>query len=459
MNNEIDKQDFREIIDGGGIFVDKSLLLRSLLMKHSRSYLVTRPHGFGKSMGLSMIDRFFNLKYAEEEAERDSFEGLKITGCSGYQYHRENVCNRYPVIRINAGEIYDDDPDEFTRMLCEYLVRIAREDFWYLESSEKLDEWHRSWLSETLNGEMDQPAMILDDICLMLELHHGKRPIVLIDDYDAPLSRAYGKPCFEELSMSYGSLIGCVSKWGRHIKFAFMTGVQRVITRHVSDVQNLVDHYPIMSRGFASDFGFTAEDVADAIGRRLDELVPDLSEEEKTGMVAEKLAVAEEWYGGYGIDNNRLFCCRGVMDFLSRNIGSDEPPVAYRDGTSEHGLLPDVISGLGEPGLEQLEYLRRSDYTFFSGDLNPFVAWNLDAFHRFDFARLLIAYGYLAVEVVDHETEYEKERYPMRVLIPNESVRKAYDELEVEVKKKIGEIGNLDPGWTLGPLFSLLPRK
>ena len=433
MNNEIDKQDFREIIDGGGIFVDKSLLIRDVFRTGSRSFLVTRPHGFGKTIGLSMIDRFYNLKYAEEEAEHDSFAGLKLSRHSDYPRIVAKVRNRYPVIRINAGEIYDDDPEVFRRMFCGYLVRIAKEDFGYLESSEKLSERQRSRLSEILNSETERPARILDRICFFLEAHHGVRPIVLIDDYDAPLSRAYGKPCFEKLSMMYGNLIGCVSKWGEHISFAFMTGVQRAFTRYLSDEQNNIDHHSVQSTRFSSDFGFTVEDLAYVIGCRVDEMFPDLSDEEKMRMLEGKIAIAEGLYGGYLVERgNSLFNTKGVMEFVS-GIGNDDPPVICLDGGSEQGFIAEALAGFGEPVLEYLELFRRSDETVVPDWFRVRFCWNYDSSYRSDIALILISYGYLTAEPVDG--------YSTRVFFPNENARRAFDELMEEVKKRIRETG------------------
>ncbi len=419
-------QDFGEIIRSGAYFADKSLLIRDIVMKRSKAYLFTRPRRSGKSLALSMIDRFYNVRYSKEEAEKDSFEGLKITECSGYQFIKENIRNRYPVVRLDLSELFFDDLESFKRELYRNVRRSVKGFLGCLESSDRLDRIQKSDISEILDGEETNPGAIVKIVCSLLEAHHGVKPILLIDEYDNPLAASYGKPYFGDLARMYGAFLGIAVETNGHTTFSVMTGIQRVITEGMVSVLNNLDHYGVLSPEFANCFGITYDEAKDAVRRQVDDLFPDWSEERRKEYADRKFSEAVEWYDGYRIGGYGIFNPWSITQFISRNIEDDLEPVSYWNRTSEQKILVDVLGNSGEDTLEEINriYATEEGKVFEKLD-SCSVLWSKGRSLNSDEAvPFLLSTGYLTAERVEGG---------FRVTIPNNEVRESFTKLTEHV--------------------------
>ena len=417
----IGSYDFETITRGGYYFGDKSLLIRDIIEHGPAPVMITRPRRSGKSLGLSMLDRFFNVEYAKKEAERDSFAGMKIEQCSRYPLYAEEYRNRYPVIKLNASDIPCGEPERFGEDLLGYVCNIVEDDFDYLESSEELTEGQRSKFSSIVDGGKTDPGYIIQYVCRLLGAHHGKKPIILIDEYDTPLTRAYGNPHFENLAVIYGSFLEKIVKSNEHASFVIMTGVQRVITAGMASGLNNICHCGVLSREFSEHFGLTPDEVEDAIRRQVDDLFPDWTEDQRREYADRKFAEAEEWYDGYRIGGCDIYNPWSVTNFIHNDIEHDDPPSPYWDGTSKNGILVEVLSGFGETTLNRIKDLYLSnDVPEFDRITPKSNVWNGNRFTEDDVAPLLLSHGYLTAEPAGDR---------MRVRIPNTEVRFAYDDL------------------------------
>ncbi len=418
--------DFGEIIRGGKFFADKSLLIRDIEMIGSKAYLFTRPRRSGKSLALSMIDRFYNVRHVKEEAERDSFEGLKITECSGYQYYRENIRNRYPVVRLDLSELFFDDLESFKKELYRNVRGSVKGFLGYLDSSDRLDRIQKLDIAEILDGEETNPGAIVKNVCGLLEAHHGVKPIILIDEYDNPLATSYGKPYFGDLARMYGAFLGIVVKTNGHTSFTVMTGIQRVITGGMVSVLNNLDHYGVLSPEFADCFGITYDEAKDAVRQQVNDLFPDWSEERRTEYADRKFAEAVEWYDGYRIGGYEIFNPWSITQFISRNIKNDLEPVSYWNETSEQKILNDVLGDSGEDTLEEIKriYVTEEGKVFKQLD-GCSVLWSKGhPLNSDEVVPFLLSTGYLTAEPVEGG---------FRVTIPNNEVRKNFDEFAKHV--------------------------
>ena len=421
MEIAIGEQDFHEIISKGSFFADKSLLIRDLIRNRTRAVLITRPRRSGKSLGLSMVDRFFNVRYAKEEAVEDSFAGLKIEQCPEYPFYAANYRNRYPVINMSFNTLKFDSAEEFEEDLREFIGNLVLDDFHYLTTSDMLDDALKSELKNIQAGNVKNQGRAFENLCMMLELHHGLKPMVIIDEYDTPITRSYGLPYFGAVARSYGSFLESTVKTNKHVSSTVMTGVQRVVTDGMASGMNNIHHCGVLSREFSEHFGLTPDEVEDAIGRQVNDLFPDWTEEQRREYADRKFGEAKEWYDGYRIGRCDIYNPWSVTNFIRSNIEHDDPPSPYWNGTSKNGILVEVLSGFGETTLNRIKDLYLSnDVPEFDRITPDSIVWNGNRFTEDDVAPLLLSHGYLTAEPAGDR---------MRVRIPNTEVRFAYDDL------------------------------
>ena len=415
-------EDFGEIIRSGRFFADKSLLIRDIEMKGSKAYLFTRPRRSGKSLALSMIDRFYNVRYYDEEMEKDSFEGLKITECSGYQHYRENIRNRYPVVRLSFNSFRFDSAEEFGEHLRQYIVSIVEGNFEYLETSDRLSPRQKTKISKIMDGNTGDVGLALKDVCRLLEVHHGLKPIMLIDEYDKPLSSSYGLTYFEAVARNYGSFLESIVKANEYVSFTVMTGVQFVVAEGLVSGLNNLDHYSVLSSRFGQHFGLTSDEARDAVRQQVDDLFPDWPEERRKEYADRKFAEAVEWYDGYRIGGYEIFNPLSIISFIDECIEKDLAPKDFWNDTSSDIILVDVLGDSGEDTLEEMKRIYSVEGGQILGELDDrSVLWckghSLSSKEAVPF---LLSTGYLTAEPVEGG---------FRVTIPNNEVRKNFNEL------------------------------
>ena len=186
-------QDFKKIRNEDSLYIDKSDMISQILSKRIEVYLYTRPRRFGKSLNLSMLDAFFNLKYPKDNKW---FDGLKVSECEECQKHR----NAYPVINFDFKNLYSSDFDTFLRMLGQRLSDLYGV-YDYLEESDKLNKMDRMFYDSVFSNTTDviKIGYSLKKLSDMLYKHHGKKVIILLDEYDSPINNSYGKPFQQDI--------------------------------------------------------------------------------------------------------------------------------------------------------------------------------------------------------------------------------------------------------------------
>ncbi len=423
MEIVIGNHDFGEIISGGKYYADKTLLIRDVLKWGSKAYLFTRPRRSGKSLGLSTIDRFFSVKYAEEEAERDSFAGLKIEQCPEYPLYAKKYRNRYPVVRLDFSKTSFDDAESVKEDLKSYVGDLAFGSFHYLAKSESFDDATRSRFERIEAGDIANPGRAFETLCMMLEIHHGLKPIILIDEYDNPLACAHSKPFFGDIAQSYGKFLNNVVKTNDHVSFTVMTGIQRVITDGMVSVLNNLDHHGVLSSRFGQYFGITSEEAEEAVRRQVDDLFPDWSEEKRKEYADRKFAEAKEWYDGYRIGGYEIFNPWSITSFIKECIEGDLKPKNFWNETSANKILVKVLGNSGEDTLDEVKriYAVEGGQDFDELDDRSPLWCEGHCLNGREVVPFLLSTGYLTAE--------RKAEGGFRVRIPNEEVRRNFDEL------------------------------
>ena len=325
----IDK--FRKVRENGFYFVDKSELISDILRNRAEVYLFTRPRRFGKSLNLSMLDAFFNVKYKGNTW----FDGLKINGHPEAENHR----NAYPVICLNMKDLSVKSYDSFFSGICGMLSAVFL-DFEYLSDSEKVSErLKKEYLDiDPLHYSEQKARESIKILCRMLYEHHGVKPIILIDEYDNAINNAFGKESYDEvlefLSIFYSSAL----KSNDYMSFAVVTGVMQIAKEGIfSGLNNLkVDN--IFDIKFDERYGFTESEVK--------ELCSYYGH-------PEKFEEAKEWYDGYRFGNADIYNPWSVLNYVS----SDFIPKKYWAGTSGNDIIDTLLENADDKTFTDLSAL------------------------------------------------------------------------------------------------------
>lgn len=312
--------DFKMLREGGYYYVDKSELISDIVsdgINGREVYLFTRPRRFGKTLNLSMIGCFFDIRSANNRW----FDGLKVLE------HPDSVArmNLYPVIRIDMKDLPSDDYRAFISKLA---VRISElfKDYAYLLGSDRIQDEEKTMFRKARSQELNE-AQLQDSVrilCGMLSDHHGIDPVVLIDEYDDPINNAYEKGSYDRILGFLKLFYSGILKGNRGLAFAVVTGVMQIANASIFSGTNNLHVNNIFSKDSDERYGFTAAEVQDIC----------LYYGEPDGF-----AVAKEWYDGYRFGDAEIYNPWSVLNFASSRF----EPRPYWAGTSGNSILDALL--------------------------------------------------------------------------------------------------------------------
>ena len=323
-------ENFDELRESGAYYVDKTELLYELVqVTQNKVTLFTRPRRFGKTLTMSMMESFFDIR----RDSRALFEGLNIT-------KHETFCrdwmNQYPVLMVSFKSVEGLDFEGAYGML-EDLIASTYDSHAYLETSEKVSEKARQSFSRLVKrgGDASDIKNSLLTITQMLHAHYGKTVILLIDEYDVPLAKANEpKECGERyyprmLDVMRGMLSSAL-KGNNSLKFGVVTGCLRIAKESIFTGLNNFKSYSILDWRFSNYFGFTEKEI-------------DLLLEE--AKLSDKKELMKRWYDGYIIGDTPVYCPWDVMNYVADAIDKHEQePQNYWKNTSGNGIIRDFVS-------------------------------------------------------------------------------------------------------------------
>ena len=214
-------EDFKEIRTDGYYYVDKTALIEQVLDKRSKVTLFTRPRRFGKTLNMSMLRYFF-----ETGTDSKLFNGLYISQNAELC---EKYMGKYPVIAISLKGV---DADSYTKAKAQIIKIINREArrHRFLLKSENLDSFDKELLTQLLSRQMEEDTITssLQELTEVLEAHFSKKVVVLIDEYDVPLAKAYENGYYDKMVLLIRNLFGNVLKTNDSLAFAVLTGCLRI---------------------------------------------------------------------------------------------------------------------------------------------------------------------------------------------------------------------------------------
>lgn len=284
-------ENFEDIRKLGFYYIDKTKLIEQLLQNWGKVNLFTRPRRFGKTLNMSMLRTFFEIGM-----DKSPFEGLYIS-------KNKELCDeymgKYPVIFLSLKGIDGLTFEEAIIRITTIIKNEARRHH-YLKNSDKLIEEEIKQFQSLLDGKADD---ITDSIRLLSELlckHYGKKTIILIDEYDVPLDKAFQKGYYDEMVELMRGLLGQVLKTNDFLQFAVLTGCLRISKESIFTGLNNFEVLSILNVQYDECFGFTDTEVK--------KILSDYN-------LSDHYLQIREWYDGYRFGNTDIYCPWDVIRY------------------------------------------------------------------------------------------------------------------------------------------------
>lgn len=332
-------EDFQEIRRLGFYYVDKTMLIEQLLAKWGKVNLFTRPRRFGKSLNMSMLRYFFDI-----ETDKTLFDGLYI---SRNKQLCEEYMGKFPVIFLSLKGVDGLTFSEARFCLAELIESEARR-FKFLMHSDNLDADDKAMYRDLLSLHGADVAAIslrfaLKKLSELLYKHYGQKTLILIDEYDVPLDKAFQHGYYREMVALIRGLFGETLKTNEFIQFAVLTGCLRVSKESIFTGLNNFKVLSITDARFDEQFGFTDAEVQQIL---------------HVYNLEEHLAETKEWYDGYRFGEVDVYCPWDVINHVDRLLGQpNAEPQAYWINTSGNELVKRFINKANKTTRDEIERL------------------------------------------------------------------------------------------------------
>ena len=398
--------------------VDKTLILRDLIDSSSRVVLFTRPRRFGKTTMMRMIREFY-------DGDASLFADKKIWA-AGEKYRAEQ--GAHPVIFLTFKDVKQTTVEEaFTRLAAVIGGEVAR----FPEAIENglRDAAKRDSLLRVMKrqGTRDELAESLGLLCEAIEAHGGKRPVILIDEYDQPITTASVNGFYDEMCTFMRVFLSGAMKDNAHCHLGIMTGVLRVAKEGILSGLNNLEVRTVFDAPFAQYFGFTEDEVAAMA---------------KYYGAEDKLPEIKQWYDGYDFAGTEIYNPWSVLQYFK----NDCKPDAYWLDTSSNDLITEIVRDLPHDMVKTLEALLAGETprVAMAKDLGPYRDI---VKHKASLYALLVSAGYLKVASPIVEGL-------CRVAIPNHEIAQVF---VGDIKAKIDNVLEVGTGDIVGALLDRDP--
>ncbi len=384
---------FAELRKRNKYYVDKTLLIKDILgSSDSGVYLFTRPRRFGKTTNLTMLDAFFNINYKGNTW----FDGLEISNHPEY----EKFKNAFPVMYLDLKDVKAQTYEEHISIM-KGILRDLFDKHRYLLDSECMHDDDKMIFSQVLTMTIDRSliAYCMKFLCRKLEAYHGKKVVVLIDEYDRAVSDAFGSESHQPMMELLGSVMSTLLKSNESLQMACVTGVMQVAKAGMFSGLNNVEVNNIFSAMSDERFGFTEREVKQILA--------------EFGC-PEKFDEVREWYDGYRFGDAEVYNPYSIMCYVLSGFVPDEY-WGLSENTAINYLLKDLgdddcgtILSLVSNGTAVAELYRKFDYKSIARSGQPLFS-------------LMAMAGYLKAVPRD-DGKFE-------VSIPNNEVQKIVDKM------------------------------
>ena len=378
-------------------YVDKTLLIKEFLDQKSLVSLFTRPRRFGKTLNMDMLRVFF-----EKSTEDTSvyFTDKEIWQC-GEKYTKHQ--GKYPVIFLTFKDVKFDSWEatiDKIRALLQAEFGRHRE----LMNSESIAEYEKQYFLKIMNGTATEVELTsaLENLSKMLAEHHGKAPIIIIDEYDTPIQEGYSRNFYEKIIGFMRNFFSGAFKDNKNLSYGFLTGILRIAQESIfSGLNNLVVN-SVLDNAYSSFFGFTYPEVYGML---------------EYYNATDKEKELKEWYDGYIFGNEEIYNPWSVISYIAKGC----IPQAYWVNTGKNEILGDVLSVATEDIAQKLYALLQGERVIARIDQN--VVYKSLSEEPENIYSLLLITGYLKVLKKELQTDGS---YLCEVSIPNKEISAVY---------------------------------
>lgn len=338
-------ESFEEIRNDGFYYVDKTGLIKDLTNKRGKVNLFTRPRRFGKSLNMSMLKYF--LEYG---CDKTLFDGLEVANDKTFC---EKYMGRYPVISISLKNVNGADYAMARSLLCSVIGDEALRFERILMGSDKLTATEKERYKQLIAVDMNnRESFVMPDSVLMdglktlsglLRKHYGEKVIILIDEYDVPLAKAYEQGYYDEILFLIRNILEQALKTNDNLYFAVLTGCLRISKESIFTGLNNLKVLSITSPRFNEYFGFTDGEVREML--------------EYYGL-SFKYDTVREWYDGYRFGNAEVYCPWDVISYCDEL--TDDPltePKDYWSNTSSNHVIKRFLKMANANTRDEIERL------------------------------------------------------------------------------------------------------
>ena len=411
--------DFKKLRENGYYYIDKSGLIADLLTNNSEVTLITRPRRFGKTLAMSMLANFFDIRKESTEL----FKGLEIA-------EQRDVCsewmNQFPTLFVTFKDVDGLDFSSAYGMLSSTITELYKEHLYLMESS-RISPYDKEIMQRIITEEatVTDIKKSLSLLIKLMQQHYQKNVILLIDEYDVPLENAFHQGFYTDMVNLIRSVFESALKTNTSLDRAFLTGCLRVSKESIFTGLNNLQIFSIMSTKFDDSFGFTQEEINVML---------------ECYDLTDKSSDIAHWYDGYKFNDVDIYNPWSVLNYLSEAVEKSSALCKpYWSNTSSNEIVKRLIEESNDRTKNAIEELINGtpvraqiyeDITYGTIDVNSEYIWSF-----------LLFTGYLKVtayETIGDETYYE-------MVIPNTEVKSIYkNTIRAWFEKKINADSRTD---------------
>ena len=389
---------FKEIIEYDYYYFDKTKFIEKILEERSKVKLFTRPRRFGKTLNMSMLRYFFDVKNKEEN--RKLFENLEI---SKSEYFSEQ--GKYPVISISFRNYDEENWEEGFKTIKTTIANAYAEHKILMDNLDKreLEKFESIWLEK---DEGDWKNSLRNLVQYLYE-YYGRKVVVLIDEYDHPIIDSYIKGYYDKAISFFKSFYGLVLKDNEYLEMGVMTGILRVAKENIFSGLNNIKVHSVLNKRFTEYFGVLESEVEKAL---------------KDFGLEYDLEEVQKWYNGYLFGETKVYNPWSIINFLDeRRLG------AYWVNTSGNGLIQLYLQKLREKIFEDFSKLLNEENIY--KRINDSMTFeNLEDNFEKNIWNLFFHSGYLTLA-----EKYDVMKKSVSIKIPNKEILEMFSEMFIEV--------------------------
>ena len=385
-------EDFERIINEDYYYVDKTMLIEELLINRAPVTLFTRPRRFGKTLNMSMLKYFFDVKNKEEN--KKLFENLKI-----YNSEYMSEQGKYPVIFVSLKDLKGNTWEECLNRLKLFIFDLYVE-FEYIR--EKMNEWDKRKFEKVLYEKEDADyIMSLKFLADSLYKYYGEKVIILIDEYDAPIINAFDKGYYNEAINFFQTFYSSALKTNNSLKYGVLTGITRIIKEGIFSGLNNLKVDTILNKKYSEYFGLLEDEVIEML---------DYFD------MKYKIEEVKEWYNGYLFGESEVYNPWSIVNYIDNGEIK-----AYWANVSGNTLLENMLDHAGESVYDDLK--RFTDGESIEKYISDGTTIKSLLSNDDEIWQLLLYSGYLT-KAKNQEKESDSNIYNLK--IPNKEIRKYF---------------------------------